>query len=122
MATEKELHTVIDIEKESNKIILTLLALFVGVPLYQIYYIWAWGIVIQFAWAWFVVPAFAFQALTFIQAVAITAFSNVLYVKTAKIESPKNPDGSYDWKPILTALILPWIALAISAFTAWIFI
>jgi hypothetical protein len=127
MASEKDLQDIADMinKREKKKIyaVLGCILAVIAIPFFTLYHVWAWAIVIQYAWAWFAVPTFEMVALTFPQAIAVTGLTNILFAKSMKLEpAKKNEDGSIDWLPYITAVILPWVSLLVSAFIAWIFI
>lgn len=97
-----------------------------SIPFLVLYGTWAWAVVIQKTWAWFTVPAFSVAPITFTQAIAISVFVSIFFVKATHTKTEKNEDGSIKWdaiiSSILTAMILPWFVLLLNLILACIFI
>ncbi len=95
------------------------------IPFFLVYGTWSWGVVVQKTWAWFVVPSFNLQPLTFHQAIAISVFIALFFLRSNQTKVEKNADGNVDWSSfgsqICLALILPWVALFFNWITYLIF-
>lgn len=103
-----------------------LLGALLSVPFLLIYGTWAWAVVIQKTWAWFTVPAFAVSPLTFTQAIAVSIFVSVFFIKSTPVKTELTPDGEVDWGKVIAqlvaALVLPWFVLIINLILSWVFI
>lgn len=102
-----------------------LLGIFALIPFFIVYGTWAWGIVVQKTWMWFVVPAFEMHALTFHQAIAISVFIALFFIKANQTKVEKKADGETDWgafgSGLVLALVMPWFVLFFNWITYLIF-
>lgn len=95
------------------------------VPLSIVYGTWAWGVVIQKTWFWFVVPSFNLQPLTFHQAIAVSVFVALFFIKSNQKIDDDTKEGESPWgklfKALFMILALPWVALLFNWITYGIF-
>jgi hypothetical protein len=105
---------------------LAILSLLFSIPILILYGTWAWGVVIQKTWLWFTVPAFAMQPITFPQAIAVSVFVSIFFVKGINLQAPKTSSGDVDWTVvignIIGGMILPWVVLFLNFILSCIFI